>query len=73
MVMPDGITGRDLVEKLQAKRPGLKFIYTSGYSPNGTKERESLLEGINFLQKPYGPRKLLEAVRERLDGTPRSN
>jgi len=73
MVMPDGITGRDLVEKLQAKRPGLKFIYTSGYSPNGTKEGESLLEGINFLQKPYGPRKLLEAVRERLDGTPGSN
>jgi len=51
----------------------LKFLYTSGYSPNGTKEGESLLEGINFLQKPYGPRKLLEAVRERLDGTPRSN
>ena len=28
----DGMTGRDLAEKVQAEKPGLKAIFTSGYS-----------------------------------------
>jgi PAS domain S-box-containing protein len=32
MVMPDGISGRELAERLLAEKPGLKVIYSSGYS-----------------------------------------
>jgi CheY-like chemotaxis protein len=67
MVMPEGMTGRELGEKLLERKPELKIIYTSGYSPE-TIEREFFLhEGINFLQKPYAPRELIQVVRECLD------
>ena len=34
MVMPEGISGVDLAERLLASRPGLKIIFTSGYTAN---------------------------------------
>ena len=33
MVMPGGIMGSDLAERLSSECPRLKVIYTSGYSP----------------------------------------
>jgi PAS domain S-box-containing protein len=71
MVMPGGVMGRELAEKLAAKFPGLKVIYTSGYSPGMAGKDASLLEGRNFLPKPYSIGKLTQFVRECLD-TPTS-
>jgi two-component system, cell cycle sensor histidine kinase and response regulator CckA len=67
MVMPDGVSGRELAERLQADQPGLPVIYTSGYSADAVAQGFALVEGVNFLQKPYGPLKLLTAVRGALD------
>lgn len=67
MVMPDGMTGRELAEKLQAEKPALKVIFTSGYNPDAVGKDFVLLEGLNFLQKPFHPRKLAETVRDCLD------
>jgi CheY-like chemotaxis protein len=67
MVMPDGMTGRELAEKLQAEKPALKVIFTSGYNPDVVGEGFVLREGVNFLQKPYHPRKLVQTVRDCLD------
>jgi two-component system cell cycle sensor histidine kinase/response regulator CckA len=67
MVMPDQMTGLELAEKLQAEQPELKVIFTSGYSTDLVGRDLKLLEGKNFLQKPYPPRKLAQAVRECLD------
>ena len=67
MVMPDGMSGRDLAERLMAQRPHLKVIYTSGYSSDVLGKEPALVEGVNFLQKPYDPRKLAEIVRNHLD------
>ena len=67
MVMPGGMSGRQLAERLQQDEPGLKVIYTSGYSPGMAGKDIALLEGFNFLAKPYPPRKLAQAVRESLD------
>jgi two-component system, cell cycle sensor histidine kinase and response regulator CckA len=68
MVMPEGISGRELAERLQRKAPKLKVIYTSGYSPGMAGKDLALLEGFNFLPKPYPPTRLAEVVRECLDG-----
>ncbi|HWD19715.1 MAG TPA: ATP-binding protein [Verrucomicrobiae bacterium] len=68
MVMPGGISGRQLAERLQADDPELKVIYTSGYSPGMAGKDIALLEGCNFLAKPYPPSRLAQFVRECLDG-----
>jgi CheY-like chemotaxis protein len=68
MVMPEGLTGRQLGERLKAQNPGLKVIYSSGYSAELVNEEGmDLSEGFNFLQKPYHPQKLAQTVRSRLD------
>jgi two-component system, cell cycle sensor histidine kinase and response regulator CckA len=68
MVMPEGMSGRQLAERLQAEDPALKVIYTSGYSPGMAGKDIALLEGFNFLAKPYPPSRLANVVRECLDG-----
>jgi len=67
MVMPDGLTGRELAEQLVARKPSLKVLYTSGYSPDVAAKGLALIKGRNFIQKPYLPRELSEAVRTALD------
>ena len=62
MVMPHGMSGRELAERLHAEKPGLKVIYSSGYSHAVVGNDMVLREGLNFLQKPYHPRKLAQAV-----------
>jgi nitrogen-specific signal transduction histidine kinase/CheY-like chemotaxis protein len=67
MVMPEGLTGRDLAEKLWAEAPNLPVILTSGYSPQIAGQQRGLGEGVPFLQKPYSPEKLATVVRDALD------
>jgi PAS domain S-box-containing protein len=67
MVMPGGMTGRELAEKLRIEKPLLKVIYTSGYSTEILGKATTLVEGFNFLQKPYQSAKLAHAVRNCLD------
>ena len=67
MVMPHGVSGRELAQRLHGDKPELKVIYSSGYSLAVVSEDMVLREGLNFLQKPYNPRKLAQAVRDCLD------
>ena len=67
IVMPDGMTGRELADRLQAEKPSLKVVFCSGYSTEMVGHDSILQEGINFLQKPYTPQKLAQIVRDRLD------
>lgn len=68
MVMPDGITGRQLADRLMAENPALKVVYTTGYSPEFIGKDFVLKDGVNFLQKPYPPQKLVQTVRNGLSG-----
>jgi two-component system, cell cycle sensor histidine kinase and response regulator CckA len=68
MVMPDGISGRELAARLMAEKPGLKVIYTSGYTDDMLGENSPLRNNPNFLEKPFISHKLLKRVRECLDG-----
>jgi len=66
MVMPEGINGRELADQLKARKPGLKIIYTSGYSPE-VMGADLGHRNVRFLQKPYPPPQLAQAVRDCLD------
>jgi PAS domain S-box-containing protein len=67
MVMPDGLSGRELGQRLLQEKPSLKVIYSSGYSPDVIGEEFLQKENNHFLQKPYHPNKLIELVRHCLD------
>ena len=67
IVMPEGMSGRELAGKLQEADPCLPVILTSGYSQDMI-ERDTELDGrIKFFSKPYHPAQLAQAVRESLD------
>jgi CheY-like chemotaxis protein len=68
LVMPGNMNGHELAEKLRAERPGLKVIFTSGYSADIVGKNFKLEPDLNFLQKPYQPQTLALTVRRCLDG-----
>jgi CheY-like chemotaxis protein len=67
MVMPMGMSGRDLANQLKQFRPGLKVIYTSGYALELTKDEQGLPREFALLPKPFRPRMLSTLVRNFLD------
>ena len=67
IVMPNGIRGNLLAERLRTERSDLKVIFSSGYSSDFGTEAAPLPGRINFLQKPYKPEILVKAVRDCLD------
>ncbi|MBM4372751.1 MAG: response regulator, partial [Deltaproteobacteria bacterium] len=67
MVMPR-MSGRELAQRLTGLRPGIRFIYTSGYSGDGLEAQGGLDLAAHFLPKPYSPRHLAHMVRAVLDG-----
>ncbi len=73
LVMPGGVMGSELAERLTRQCPSLKVIYTSGYSPGMAGKDASLLEGRNFLPKPYSIGQLARFVRECLDAPAKQN
>lgn len=64
LVMPDGLSGQDLAEKLLQEKPMLKVIYISGYSSLWTELQSTLRPGIRFLAKPFRGADLLGLVRD---------
>ena len=67
LVMPDGMSGKELGRRLSAEQPGLRIIYMSGYSAEIAGKDFPLKDGVNFLPKPFSGTKLLTAVRTNLD------
>jgi PAS domain S-box-containing protein len=67
LVMPGGMTGKDLGERLLKENPKLKVIYASGYSGEIAGKDFPLEEGVNFLAKPFQTQKLAQTVRNCLD------
>ena len=67
LVMPAGVSGQQLAGRLRELHPGLKFIFTSGYSAEIAGRQPQLRSGENFLQKPFPPDQLLDLIRRSLD------
>ena len=68
IVMPDGMNGVDLAERLRRNRPALKVIYTSGYMADLSREDVSRHHGDAYIAKPFSLSELARLVRRTLDG-----
>ncbi len=64
IVMPGGMTGRQLADAAQALRPGLPVLYTSGYTENAIIHQGRLDPGVVLLSKPYARAELAEKLRQ---------
>ncbi len=71
IVMPGGMNGRELADRLRGEVSDLPVVFTSGYSTVPVTTEEALVEGDNFIAKPYQPLTLAVTVRRRLDRAPR--
>ena len=67
MVMPGSLNGRELAEQLLQEKPGLKVLYTSGYSLELIGSSLTASKNFIFLPKPYHPDTLAQTVRKCLD------
>ncbi|MEO6993504.1 MAG: ATP-binding protein, partial [Lacunisphaera sp.] len=67
MILPAGLTGRELADRLRAEVPAMRTLFMSGYPAGGSRPGLNLQEGINFLAKPFQADALLLCVRARLD------
>jgi PAS domain S-box-containing protein len=68
VVMPGGMTGRQLAEAAKARRPGMKTLFTSGYTEDSILRLGKLDPGVRLLSKPYRKHELATRIRETLDG-----
>ena len=68
VVMPGGMTGRQLADEIQLLRPGIKVLYTSGYTENAIVHHGHLDPGVQFIGKPFRQADLDEKIRTTLDG-----
>jgi len=69
VVMPE-MSGPELADKLLRARPGIKVIFTSGYTDDAIARQGILDSTVAFLQKPYRPKDLARKIREVLQHTP---
>jgi PAS domain S-box-containing protein len=67
LIMPNGIHGQELLVMAREQRPGLRALFTSGYSEHFLKARGETDQSVPLLGKPYRAQKLAEAVRRVLD------
>jgi PAS domain S-box-containing protein len=66
VVMPQ-MGGGELAQKLRSVRPGLKFLFMSGYPDDAVVRQGVLEEGAPFIQKPFMLEALARKVRDVLD------
>lgn len=67
VIMPGGINGWQLSEMARDKVPGLKVLFTSGYSENALMHDGRLDPFVDLLNKPYRRQELAAKVRKVLD------
>ena len=65
-VMP-GMTGAEVVRRLQEERPGLKALFMSGYTDDEILRRGIVSSTAAFIQKPFTLQDFCRAARQALD------
>jgi two-component system, cell cycle sensor histidine kinase and response regulator CckA len=67
VVMP-GLNGSELARRVAAIYPALRVLFTSGYADDAIARHGVLVQGVQFIAKPYSLQALAAKVREVLDG-----
>ncbi len=65
VIMP-GLNGRQLANEMLKVKPGLKVLYTSGYTENAIIHHGRLDEGVLLLAKPYRKSDMAIMIRKAL-------
>jgi DNA-binding response OmpR family regulator len=65
--MPGGLNGRGLADEAVRRRPGLKVLYTTGYTRNAIVHDGRLDAGVQMIGKPFSFEELAGRVRAILD------
>jgi signal transduction histidine kinase/CHASE3 domain sensor protein len=68
VILSGGMTGRQLADAVAKQRPGMKVLYTSGYTDNAIVHHGRLDEGVLLLTKPYRKTQLAQMIRQALKG-----
>lgn len=72
VVMPN-MGGWELFQRVRARVPQVRFLFSTGYSENAVHTDFVKKEGVYLITKPYGLDALGRKVREILDARPRKN
>jgi PAS domain S-box-containing protein len=67
VIMPGGMSGLELAQRLARLRPQMKVLFMSGYADDAITRRGVLADDAAFLPKPFTPEVLARRVREILD------
>lgn len=65
LIMP-GMNGKVLADRIQELLPGVKVLFTSGYTTNYIVQSGVLETGVHFIQKPFTYHALAKAIRDAL-------
>jgi signal transduction histidine kinase/ActR/RegA family two-component response regulator len=65
--LPGGVNGRALADAARSARPGLRVLFTTGYTRNAILHNGVLDQGVHFIAKPFNLATLAAKVREVLD------
>jgi PAS domain S-box-containing protein len=63
VVMPGGMTGRELADEVTMRRPGMKILFTSGYAENAIVHEGRSDQAVMLLSKPYRKTALASMIR----------
>ena len=66
VIMPGAMNGRQLADELQRRKPGLKVLFTSGYTENAIIHHGRLDTGVLLLAKPYRKSDMAAMIRKAL-------
>jgi CheY-like chemotaxis protein len=64
LIMPGGMSGRDVVMRARELKPGIKVLLTSGYAEELVHGNDLEREQLKVLRKPYQQAELVAALRE---------
>jgi CheY-like chemotaxis protein len=66
VIMTGAMNGRQLADEMARRRPGIKILFTSGYTENAIVHHGRLDPGVLLLAKPYRNSELARMIRRAL-------
>ncbi|MCP5365881.1 MAG: response regulator [Hyphomicrobiales bacterium] len=67
IIMPGGMTGPEMVERMLMQRPGTPVLFASGYAEHALRDRQDLMRNAQFIAKPYNVSELPQRIDQLLE------